>query len=134
MDHQSAARWNRIAVISLIALAALCIAWELRLAPLRPGGSWVALKAFPLFLALPGLLRARRYTHQWACLLALAYLAEGLVRAPADHGLPAILAGIEAAVAAVFFFACAFFARATQPSKLGVTGPNPATNPPPSNT
>lgn len=129
MDYRRAAQWNRIALMSLVALAVFCLAWELRLAPLRPGGSWVALKAVPLFFALPGILRARRYTHQWACLLALAYAAEGLVRAPAEHGLPAILAAIEVVIATVFFCACAFFARATQPSKLAVGG-SPAGNPP----
>lgn len=118
MEYRNAARWNRIAAISLIALIAFCLAWELRLAPLRPGGSWVALKVVPLLFALPGILRARRYTHQWGCLLALAYAAEGLVRAPSEHGLSAILASVEVLIATVFFLACAFFARATQPSRL----------------
>jgi uncharacterized membrane protein len=131
MEYQRAAIWNRIAVISLIALVAFCVAWELRLAPLRPGGSWVALKAVPLLFALPGIVRARRYTHQWSCLLALAYVAEGLVRAPSEHGLPAFLAGIEVVLATVFFFACAFFARAMQPSKLAAGEPRPSANRPP---
>jgi hypothetical protein len=46
LDHT---RWvdatRRTAVGSLLALIALCLAWELVLAPLRPGGSWLALKA-----------------------------------------------------------------------------------------
>ena len=42
----AATRW--LAAGSLLALIALCLAWELVLAPLRPGGSWLALKALPL--------------------------------------------------------------------------------------
>src|SRR5262249_14976386 len=53
---------TRIACVSLIALIVLCLAWELWLAPLRPGGSLVALKALPLALPLPGVLAGRRYT------------------------------------------------------------------------
>jgi len=30
--------------ISLIGLIFLCLAWELWLAPIRPGGSWLVLK------------------------------------------------------------------------------------------
>ncbi|MGE8376506.1 MAG: DUF2069 domain-containing protein, partial [Diaphorobacter nitroreducens] len=39
----AATRW--LAVGSLAALIVLCLAWELWLAPLRPGGSWLAIKA-----------------------------------------------------------------------------------------
>ena len=50
------------AVSSLVALIVLCVAWELWLAPVRPGGSLLALKALPLVLPLAGLhlLLARR--------------------------------------------------------------------------
>ncbi|MET0217588.1 MAG: DUF2069 domain-containing protein, partial [Burkholderiales bacterium] len=66
---------------SLVALIALCLAWELWLAPLRPGGSSLALKCLPLLLPLFGLLRGKRYTYQWAWILGLAYFTEGVVRA-----------------------------------------------------
>ena len=49
---------------SLIALIFLCVAWELWLAPLRPGGSWLVLKALPLLAPLMGILKGRRYTYQ----------------------------------------------------------------------
>ena len=52
------------AVVSLLALIALGLAWELWLAPLRPGGSWLALKVLPLLLPLPGLLRLRMFTYR----------------------------------------------------------------------
>lgn len=94
------------ACTSLAALLLLCLAWELWLAPLRPGGSWLALKALPLAAPLPGVLRGSRYTYQWALLLVLAYLAEGTVRAWTETGLPAQLAAAEIALV-VAFFACA---------------------------
>ena len=67
-------------IVALLLLIALCLAWELFLAPLRPGGSWLVLKALPLLLPLRGLLRGNRYTCQWASLLVLAYFVEGVVR------------------------------------------------------
>ena len=39
-----------------IGLILLGLAWELYLAPLRPGGSWLVLKVVPLLLPLMGLL------------------------------------------------------------------------------
>src|SRR5262249_9642263 len=68
----------------LIALILLCVAWELFLAPIRPGGSWLVLKAVPLMIPLFGILRGRRYTYQWTTLIIWFYLAEGVVRAWSD--------------------------------------------------
>src|SRR5512132_154807 len=59
-------RW--LAVASLLGLIALGLAWELWLAPLRPGGSWVAVKVLPLCFPLAGLLRNRMYTYRWVSL------------------------------------------------------------------
>ncbi|MBM3355478.1 MAG: DUF2069 domain-containing protein, partial [Betaproteobacteria bacterium] len=55
---------RRAASATLVGLLALCVAWELWLAPLRPGGSWLVLKALPLLAPLFGVLRGRRYTYQ----------------------------------------------------------------------
>src|SRR5256885_15112591 len=41
----AATRW--LAVSSLMGLIVLSLAWELWLAPMRPGGSWLVLKALP---------------------------------------------------------------------------------------
>jgi uncharacterized membrane protein len=90
-------------VISLIALILLCLAWELWLAPLRPGGSWLVLKVLPLLTPLFGILRGRRYTYQWSSMLILAYFAEGVVRAWSDTGLSAQLALVEIALSMIFF-------------------------------
>jgi uncharacterized membrane protein len=86
---------RRLAFASLASLLLLCFAWELWLAPLRPGGSLLALKAAPLALPLAGILAGRRYTYQWASLLVLAYLAEGIVRAWSEAGISRSLAGAE---------------------------------------
>ena len=104
--------------ISLIALIFLCVAWELWLAPLRPGGSTLALKALPLLLPLMGILKGRRYTYQWAPMLALAYFTEGAVRAWSDSGLSAWLAGAETLLSVVFFFAAIYYAKLSAPSRL----------------
>ena len=69
-----------IASVSLIALIFLTLAWELWLAPIRPGGSWLVLKTLPLLLPLMGILKGRRYTYQWAPMLVLAYFSEGVMR------------------------------------------------------
>jgi len=94
---------------SLIALILLCIAWELWHAPLRSGGSWVALKALPLLAPLPGILRRRLYTFRWAPLLILAYFVEGTVRGYAETGLSGQLARVEILLAlSVFLSALAY--------------------------
>jgi uncharacterized membrane protein len=99
---------------ALVALIALCLAWELWLAPLRPGGSLVALKALPLVLPLPGILSGRRYTFQWSSMLILAYFAEGATRAWADAGLSRTLALAEIALSLAFFAAVVSYARLTR--------------------
>ena len=102
------------AAASLVALLALCLAWELWLAPLRPGGSLVALKALPLALPLGGIFAGKRYTYQWSSLLILAYFAEGATRAWAENGLPHTLALAEVALSLAFFAAAVSYARLTR--------------------
>jgi uncharacterized membrane protein len=99
------------AVVSLLALIALGLAWELWLAPLRPGGSWVVLKVLPLLAPLFGLLHGRRRTFQWTPFLALGYVAEGAVRAWSEPGPVRLLAGAEIALAFALFCACVLAAR-----------------------
>lgn len=104
------------ASLSLLLLVALCLAWELWLAPLRPGGSLLALKALPLLLAFRGIAAGRRYTYQWSGMLVLAYSAEGVVRAWSERGLSQALAGAEVALSLIFFAAAVSFARLTRPA------------------
>jgi uncharacterized membrane protein len=100
------------AVCSLVALIALSLAWELWLAPARPGGSWLALKALPLLAPLFGMLHGRRRTFQWASFLALAYFAEGMVRMWSEPAPARTLAGIEVTLSATLFGCAIFGARA----------------------
>jgi len=104
--------------ISLIALIFLCLAWELWLAPLRPGGSGLVMKTLPLLLPLMGILKGRRYTYQWAPMLMLIYFSEGVVRAWSDKGLSAQLAMAEIILSVVFFFATIYYAKLSAPSRL----------------
>jgi uncharacterized membrane protein len=108
---------QHIASASLIALIFLCVAWELWLAPLRPGGSSLVFKALPLLFPLMGILKGRRYTYQWAPMLVLAYFTEGVVRAWSDTGLSAWLAGGEVVLSMVFFFAAIYYAKFSAPSR-----------------
>ena len=96
---------------SLIALILLCVAWELFLAPLRPGGSWMVLKVVPLLLPLRGVLKRNLYTMQWSSMLILLYLAEGIVRATTDKALSSILGWIEFGLVCIFFFCTVFYLR-----------------------
>ncbi len=109
---------NRLTIASLVSLLFLCLAWELWLAPLHPGGSTLSLKALPLLLPLFGILHGKRYTHQWTSMLALAYLTEGIVRATADTGASRALAAIETILAALLFVGCIAYARINAPSRL----------------
>ena len=92
----------------------LCIGWELWLAPLRPGGSLIALKALPLALPLGGILSGRRYTYQWSSMLILAYFAEGVMRGWSETGVSQRLAFLEIALSAIFFAAAVSYARLTR--------------------
>lgn len=117
-DHLRAlwlAQWGGTAC--LLALIALCVVWELWLAPLRPGGSWLVLKALPLLAALFGMLHGRRYTFQWMSLAVLLYFTEGIVRATSDKGLSALLGWAETALSLGLFIACLVYSRQSAPSR-----------------
>ncbi len=100
-----------LSMASLLALIALSVAWELWLAPLRPGGSWLVLKALLLLLPLRGVLRGDLYTLQWSSMFILLFLAEGVVRGMSDTGPSVLLAWIETALSVAFFFSTIFYLR-----------------------
>lgn len=102
-------RW--LAVGSILGLIVLGLAWELWLAPLRPGGSWLVLKVLPLCFPLAGLLRHRMYTYRWVSLLVWIYFTEGVVRAWSDRGLSAQLALLEVLLCLTLFAACVLHVR-----------------------
>ena len=99
------------AVVSLFGLIALSLAWELWLAPLREGGSWLALKALPLCLPLTGILKGKIYTFQWACLLILAYFAEAVMRLFDATLVSQLCAAGALVLSSAFFVACLAFVK-----------------------
>lgn len=106
-----------LTTICLLALIALCIGWELWLAPLRAGGSWLVLKALPLLAPLLGLLHGRRYTFQWSSMLILAYIAEGIVRTMTERGVAQTLASLECVLGLTFFILAIVYVRVTRSIK-----------------
>jgi len=100
-----------LAVGSLLGLIALGLAWELWLAPLRPGGSWLALKVLPLCLPLAGLLKNRMYTYRWLSLGVWLYFIEGVVRASGDRPPGNYLALLEVLLCLALFAACVLHIR-----------------------
>ena len=90
---------------ALLALVILLVLWETALAPLRPGSAWLAVKALPLALLLPGVMQGARRARQWTALLLPFYAAEGCVRAASEHGRHALVAGLAAVLALVTFVA-----------------------------
>ena len=99
------------AVSSLVALIVLCVAWELWLAPVRPGGSLLACKALPLVLPLAGLLKRRMYTYRWLSLMIWLYCTEGLVRATSDTAPSSYYAWAEVVLCILLFTACTLHIR-----------------------
>lgn len=103
---------QRTAVVCLVGLFFLCLLWEIWLAPLKPGGTLLFLKALPLAFAMRGTLRGSLYTIQWASMLVLLYLMEGVVRVMSDPPGPSIaLAWVEIVLATGFFFSSVFYVR-----------------------
>lgn len=94
--------YQLIATAAFVDLFILCIAWEWFISPLRPGGSWLILKAIPLLFAIPGLWKGNVYTMQWASMLILLYITEGLVRI-LETGANFWMAALETALGTVAF-------------------------------
>lgn len=95
---------RNLAFGATIALIALCLAWELWLAP--TGRGTLAIKALPLLAAPLGLWRYRMYTYRWLALFIWLYVMEGLVRSTSEGGLGQWLALGEVILGVVIFTAC----------------------------
>lgn len=101
-----------IAFVSLLLLFLLCIAWELFLDPLMPGGSVYVLKALPLLFPLYGVYKGNLYTLQWSSMLVLLYFTEGVVRWYSDISTTSSMLGaVETVLALVFFLAAILYVR-----------------------
>jgi uncharacterized membrane protein len=104
-----ATRWLAVGCVGL--LIVLGLAWELWLAPIRPGGSLLALKVLPLCVPLAGLLKNRMYTYRWVSLMIWLYFTEGVVRAWSDKPPSNYLAMLEVLLCLLLFIACAAHVR-----------------------
>ena len=112
MNTEKNSAYYLIASLSLIALIVLCVLWEALLAPLRPGGSWMVIKALPLLIPLRGVVKRDNYTMQWSSMLIWLYFTEGVVRAASDRiFLSSLLAGLEVALSLIFFFSVILYLR-----------------------
>jgi len=105
-------RW--LALGSLLGLGVLGLLWELWLSPLRPGGTWLALKVLPLCIPIAGILKNRMYTYRWVSLVVWLYFIEGVVRAWGDKAPGNYLAMVETALCLVLFTACTLHVRMRQ--------------------
>ena len=98
------------AIGSLALLIVWCVAWEMWLAPLKPGGSWAVLKAVPLLFPLLGVIKRDIYTLQWTSMMILIYFIEGVVRAWADKVTPWLGWG-EVAIVVVYFMCAILYVQ-----------------------
>ncbi|MET3132833.1 putative membrane protein [Oxalobacteraceae bacterium GrIS 1.11] len=100
------------AIGSLLALIAWCLLWETVVAPLHPGGSWMALKAAPLLIPLHGVIRRDVYTLQWSSMVILLYFTEGVVRGYSDKlALSSFMGWGEAILVCVYFMCSVLYLR-----------------------
>ena len=94
MQRGVSERFFRFAVLAnYFALLALLPAMH----ALTPGGSGLATGialALPLLAPLKGLWTRSAYTHRWASLLVIAYIAYGLVEVIANPGLRSWASGV----------------------------------------
>ena len=102
--------YQLFAVAAFVDLFILCVAWEWFISPLRPGGSWLILKGIPLLFAIPGMWKGKVYTMQWASMLILLYVTEGLVRI-LETGANFWLALLETALATIGFICLLIYLR-----------------------
>jgi len=100
----------RLTVASLLALAALEVLWSVALAPL-PQARWLWVKAIPLAILVPGVMRGARKPRQWLALLCPLYFAEAIVRAMTEPGRHGIVAAMAAALSVVLFVAVVAWLR-----------------------
>ncbi|MBC3805878.1 DUF2069 domain-containing protein [Undibacterium seohonense] len=104
--------WYRFASASLIMLILLCFAWEMWLAPYKPGGSIWVIKVLPLLFPLRGILQKNIYTMQWASMFIMFYFIEGVVRAMSDADpISRMLAGAEIVLSVVFFLSTIYYVK-----------------------
>jgi len=111
LTPRAATAWPRVTVAALVALTLLELLWGAVLAPL-PNARWLAIKALPLALLIPGVATGRRKPRQWLALLTPLYFAEALVRAITESARQSAVAAVAATIALLLFVAVLAWLRA----------------------
>jgi len=107
----------RLTTAGLAALILLELVWELVLSPL-PAARFRAVKALPLALLFPGVIRGARKQRQWLALLTPFYFGEALVRALTERVPHALVAGLAALLALIVFVGVNLWLRAEKPRRI----------------
>ena len=103
-----------LARISWVALILLTLIWYGLFSPLNTGLSLDIIKLIPLCLPLLGILSGKLYTYQYASMLILAYLGEGVMRLFDANTVSRVCAFIEILLSTVFFLSCLAYVRQTK--------------------
>lgn len=103
--QRSATWWGML--LGIVALMIICFLWEIWLAPLRPGGTWLAIKALPLLLPLLAVWQHNLYRLQLSSILIWLYFTEGVVRGFSDRNPLSAMLGWGETAAVTLFFICA---------------------------
>lgn len=115
--HQTIDSRVRYLFYATFVFAIYALACELYLAPLKPGGSLLALKVIPLICLMPGLFKGKFRSLQALCMLILIYAAEGFVRAVSDPPEVRIWGWIGALLSTAIFLGTMFLARSVKQAK-----------------
>lgn len=102
---------RNLTVIFLLILITMILLWELKIAPLRSGGSWLSIKALPLCLFISGSLKGNLRIFQWLSLLIPFYMAEGIMRLTDISTASRICATIEVLLSIAVFISCLCYVR-----------------------
>lgn len=100
-------------------LLSLAFAW-IPVNGLTSGAMLAFIKLIALGFVLMRVRRAEAYAMQWSSMFILLFVAEGVVRAMSDPQPSAALGGIEAVVAALYFFAALAYLRPLKKASRGL--------------
>lgn len=107
-----------LVIMFLIMLIIMILLWELKIAPLRSGGSWLSIKALPLCLFISGSLKGNIRTFQWLSLLIPFYMAEGIMRLTDINIASRVCATMEIILSLALFISCLCYIRIRRKHKL----------------
>lgn len=82
-----------------------------------PGARWLAIKALPLALLVPGVAQGKRRARQWLALATPLYFGESLARALSENGRSGIVAAVACTMAGVTFVATLMWFRAEREAR-----------------